>query len=108
MANVFLSMSLCLLMASASVSAGTPGTLRSEARGVRQQARIVSGVMQGDLTAPEARRLHRGQRRVDVAQGLVRADGVATAGEQRRLDRMQQRQSLRIAAQRRDAQRRGD
>jgi hypothetical protein len=88
--------------------AGTSGALRSEVREQRQQARIDQGLASGELTAAEARRLGRGQARVDLAQGAARADGVVTLREKHRLEQFQDHQSQRIARQKHDPQRRND
>lgn len=91
-----------LLFASAASSAAP----RSELRELRQEVRIAQGVRSGALTAPEAARLIRGQRRVDAAQQRARADGVVTRRERAMLAYQQNRQSVRIVRQTHDAQRR--
>lgn len=92
------------LMLPASASAGWPGAPRSEAREQRQALRITQGVVRGALTPAEARRLQRSQQRVDAAQHSAAADGVVTVREKLRLERLQDRQSMRIARQKHDRQ----
>lgn len=88
--------------------ADTPAASRSEAREHRQEARIHHGVASGALSVPETRRLERGQARVDRAQDAARADATVTPREKVRLERLQDRQSARIARQKHDRQRRGE
>lgn len=95
-----------LLCVSTVTQAHGVGPARSELREQAQQARIASGIENGSLTAREAARLLHGQRQVDAAQAAVRADGVVTRPERRRLDRLQDREAARIALQRNDRQRR--
>lgn len=72
----------------------------------RQESRINQGVQSGELTNREARKLHRGQKKVDVAQERAMADGQMTAGEKLRLEKMQDRQSRKIYRQKHDGQNR--
>jgi polyhydroxyalkanoate synthesis regulator phasin len=96
------------LFAVGAAQAGTPGAPRSELREQRQEARIDQGVASGELTVAEARRLDRGQARVDLAQRAAAADGVVTVREKRRLEQLQDHQSQRIARHKHDPQRRYD
>jgi len=79
---------------------------RDQKREARQQDRIAGGVKSGELTAKEAHRLHKGQKRVDRAQRQVKADGEVTAGEKLKLEKMQDNQSAKIYNQKHDDQKR--
>ena len=98
---------LLVTLLSVSVLVGAAGSVsaqqRVDARQNIQAARIADGVGQGQVNRRETRRLVRGQARVEGAQQVARADGVVTRGEQRRLERMQNRQSRRIFRARHDA-----
>lgn len=87
-------------------STGSSAASRTEIRESNQQARIVQGVQSGALTTAEAARLTRGQQRVDAAQRRARADGAVTAHERAVLAHQQHWQSVRIARQKHDLQRR--
>ena len=76
-------------------------------RDVNQQKRINAGVRDGSLTRHEAAGLERGQAHVDAREAHVGADGHIGAGEQRRIQRADNRQSKRIYRQRHDAQVKG-
>src|SRR5437016_11626195 len=65
-------------------------------RDVNQERRIEQGVQSGQLTNREAGRLERGQARVDRAEARAGADGHVGAGEQRRIQKQENRQSKRI------------
>ena len=78
---------------------------RSEARQDRQQHRIERGIRSGDLTRPEARRLWRGQDRIDRMQRHARADGRVSRHEAKRIHREVRRQNKRIYRERHDNQR---
>jgi hypothetical protein len=77
---------------------------RDQTREARQQGRIHQGAKSGELTKPEAHRLRKGQRRVDQAQTAAKSDGVVTAEEKARLEKMQDVQSKRIYEQKHDEQ----
>ncbi len=79
---------------------------RDNRRENRQQGRIAEGVKNGELNRAEAHRLRRGQHRVDVAQDKAEADGVVTAKERIKLEKMQDVQSKRIYRQKHDEQKR--
>ncbi|MCK7594760.1 hypothetical protein [Pseudomarimonas salicorniae] len=100
--TIALSAAAVLCLSATSAEAGS----RTEHRENRQEARIAHGVASGELTRPEARRLQRGQQRVDLAQAVARADGVVTRNERQRLENMQDRESARIASEKHDAQHR--
>lgn len=71
-----------------------------------QLARTHAGVVQGDLTRPEARRLYARQVHIQRIKRSYRADGALTAWERRDLQRRLDRSSRAIAWQRNDGQRR--
>ena len=93
------------LLATASLSAFAqssplPGV---DARQANQDRRIDQGIASGALTAPEARRLERGERRIDRIEDRALADGTVTRGERHRLRDAQRVESRRIFAQKHDA-----
>jgi hypothetical protein len=85
--------SLLLAVTSASSFAGTP---LINARQNIQQHRILKGVLQGDLTFPEAQQLRNGQARVQNLENKAKADGVVTPIERARIHAAQDIQSARI------------
>ena len=89
---------------------GNPGSASSQRmqadvqRNVNQERRIEQGIQSGQLTNREAGRLERGQGRVDRAEARAGADGHVGAGEQRRIQKQENRQSKRIYREKHDAQ----
>jgi hypothetical protein len=77
---------------------------RDQLRQRRQKARIAEGVQSGELTPNEARKLRRGQKRIDRAQERATADGVVTDKEKAKLERMEDRQSRKIYKEKHDNQ----
>ena len=73
-------------------------------RNANQERRIEQGVQSGQLTNREAGRLERGQARVDRTEARAGADGHVGAGEQRRIQKQENRQSKRIVREKHDAQ----
>jgi hypothetical protein len=73
-------------------------------RNVNQERRIEQGVQSGQLTNREAGRLERGQARVDRTEARAGADGHVGAGEQRRIQKQENRQSKRVYREKHDAQ----
>lgn len=65
-------------------------------RNINQQKRIEQGVKSGELTNREAGRLERGQARVDAREAHAGANGHVSAGEQRRIQTAENRQSRHI------------
>jgi hypothetical protein len=59
----------------------------------RQEERMQQGLASGQLTPQEARRLQHEQRRIQGAEGRMRADGNLSPRERTRLNTMQQRSS---------------
>jgi hypothetical protein len=79
-------------------------TPRIDQRQQNQQQRIDQGVQSGALNQREAARLQKGQTRVQNVENRVTADGTVTNKERRRVEKVQDRQSRRIAHQKRDRQ----
>jgi hypothetical protein len=84
------------LMLAATAASARPATPRVDRREARQQAPIHQGVRSGQLTAREAARLRAGERQVHRIERRAKADGVVTARERARLDRVQNRESRAI------------
>lgn len=80
------------------------GGERWEARQDRQQHRIERGIRKGDLTRREARKLWRGQDRIDRLQHRAWADGRVNRHEARRIHREIKRQDRRIYRKRHNDQ----
>jgi hypothetical protein len=80
---------------------------RDQKREGRQQGRIAEGIKSGELNKHEARRLHRGQKRVDHSQDKAMADGEMTGAEKLKIEKMQDLQSRRIYRQKNDDQKQG-
>ncbi len=72
-------------------------------RNANQQARIEQGLKSGSLTNREAGRAERGQARVDRKEARAGANGHVSAGEQRRIQTAENRQSARIAREKHNA-----
>lgn len=81
---------------------------RNQNREHRQEKRIAHGVRSGELTKHEAKRLARGQKRIDLYQKKAMADGELSAEEKAELEKMQNRQNRKIRHQKHDAQSRPD
>jgi len=75
-------------------------------RNVNQERRVEQGVKSGQLTNREVGRLEGGESRVDRAEARAGANGGVSAGEQKRIQSADNRQSRRIYRQKHDAQRR--
>ena len=69
-----------------------------------QQARIREGVVSGDLTRTETKRLRVEQRHIRRTERRVKADGTVTPTERRKLERKQNRASRDIRRQKHDGQ----
>jgi hypothetical protein len=76
-------------------------------RNINQEQRIAAGVRNGSLTNREAGRLEGGQAHVDRQEARAGRDGHVGAGEQRGIQRSDNRQSNRIRHQKHDRQVRG-
>jgi len=73
-------------------------------RDVTQEKRINQGVKSGELTTREAGGLERQQARVDRKEARAAANGKVSAGEQRRIQRAETRDSKHIHQQKTDDQ----
>ena len=73
-------------------------------RNVNQQKRIEQGVQSGQLTNKETARLERGEARIEKREARAGRDGTVSAGEQRRIQPAEDRESRRIHKQKHDAQ----
>jgi hypothetical protein len=73
-------------------------------RNINQQQRIENGVRNGSLTNRETGRLERGQARVSRDEANAGANGHVTAGEQRRVQSAENRQSRHIYHEKHDNQ----
>ena len=69
---------------------------RVDRRQDRQWDRIQSGIDSGELTRREAKRLMRGQRRIERMENRFERDGYISPREQRKLERALNRNSKRI------------
>lgn len=81
---------------------------RDQKREHNQQSRIKQGVQAGTLTHKEAKKLRKGQKRVDHMQMKAKADGVVTSKEQLKIEKAQDKQSELIYKQKHDDQNRKD
>jgi hypothetical protein len=73
-------------------------------RNINQQQRIEGGIQNGSLTNHEVAKLERGQSRVDRREAAAGRDGHVGAAEQKRIQRIENRQSKRIHHEKNDAQ----
>ena len=74
--------------------AGTPAVNK---RQQNQRARIAQGVGSGELTRLEARRLVKGQAKIQKMEWRAKSDGVVTAKERIKLQKALNKQSVSIA-----------
>ncbi len=81
---------------------------RDQNREHNQQGRIKQGVQAGTLTRKEAKKLRKGQKRVDHMQEKANADGVVTPSEKLKIEKAQDKQSELIYKQKHDEQNRKD
>jgi len=77
------------------------------ARNISQEKRIEGGIRNGSLSNREVGQLERGQARVDRGEYRVARNGHVNAGEQRSVQRAENRQSRHIHADKNNGQRRG-
>lgn len=75
-----------------------------EERFQEQQHRIRQGIRNGKLTPREAKRLRREQFEIRLQINRAKDDGFISAGEARRIDRMQDRAQRNIFSQKHDGQ----
>jgi hypothetical protein len=73
-------------------------------RNINQQQRIEQGVRSGSLTNRETAKLERGESRIDRKEARAAADNHVGAGEQRRIQKAENRESRRIHREKHDAQ----
>jgi hypothetical protein len=82
---------------------------RDQNREMKQQHRIKAGVKSKELTVGEAKRLRKGQKKIDRMQTKFKADdGVIDAKEQARLEHQQDKQSAKIYKMKHNDKQRGD
>jgi hypothetical protein len=77
---------------------------RAQRRMDRQQGRIAGGVASGSLTRVEAKKLRKGQQRVDHIEDKAMADDSLSVKEKIKIEKAQDRQSRRIYKQKHDLQ----
>ncbi len=79
---------------------------RDQVREHSQQNRIQQGVQSGTLTRKEAKKLRKGQKRIDHMQAKAKEDGVITDKEKLKIEKAQDKQSELIYKQKHDDQNR--
>ncbi|MEQ1722613.1 MAG: hypothetical protein ABL930_05520 [Pseudobdellovibrio sp.] len=79
---------------------------RDQKREVKQQSRIGQGVKSGELTKREAKKLRKGQKRVDHMQKKANADGQVSIEERAKIEKAQDKQNALIYKQKHDGQER--
>ncbi|MDR7308773.1 hypothetical protein [Rhodoferax saidenbachensis] len=79
-------------------------TPKIDQREANQEKRIAQGVDSGQLTKREARRLNRGEARIDKVEDHAEADGKVTGQERKRIAHLQRAESRDIAYQKHDRQ----
>lgn len=79
-------------------------TPKIDQREANQEKRIAQGVDSGQLTQREARRLNRGEARIDKVEDHAEADGKVTGQERKRIAHLQRVESRDIAYQKHDRQ----
>jgi hypothetical protein len=100
---MFRTFAMAAVLAAVSVPA-LAGTPVLDARQQNQRERIAQGVRSGELTAPETRRLVRGEVQLHRHERVAKSDGVVTPRERVSLGRHADRMSARIYRQKHDAQ----
>lgn len=100
---MFRTFAVAAVLAAVSVPA-MAGTPVLDARQQNQRERIAQGVRSGELTAPETRRLVRGELRLHRHERIAKSDGIVTRAERGSLDRHADRMSARIWRQKHDPQ----
>lgn len=78
------------------------GTPNIDQRQANQQSRIEQGKATGTLSKREAARMETGQAKVSGMKAVARADGKVTRAERAAIQKEQNKQSRRIAKQKRD------
>jgi hypothetical protein len=87
-----------------SALAQTSSTPRTDTRQATQKARIKTGEASGQLTDKEARKLERGQKKVQRQENRAARDGKITAKERAKLEKSQDKQSAQITREKNDKQ----
>lgn len=100
---MFRTFAVAAVLAAVSVPA-LAGTPALDARQQNQRERIAQGLRSGELTAPETRRLVRGEVRLHRHERVAKSDGLVTAAERAALQRHANRMSARIYRQKHDPQ----
>ena len=95
---------LSLVFAGAAMAAEQ--SVRIDVREQQQKARIVDGVVDGELTKRETAKLAAGQRHVKALESRAKADGHISVAERVKLEAAQDRQNGKIYQQKHDAQER--
>jgi hypothetical protein len=88
----------------ANVSAQTSSTPRTDGRQATQKARIKTGEASGQLSDKEARKLERGQKKVQRKENRAVRDGKVTSKERAGLEKAQDKQSAQITKEKNDKQ----
>jgi hypothetical protein len=88
----------------ANASAQTSSTPRTDGRQATQKARIKTGEASGQLTDKEARKLERGQKKVQRKENRAKRDGKVTQKEGAGLEKAQDKQSAQITKEKNDKQ----
>lgn len=94
MKKIMLASAAAALLVFSSIGAASADTIRGTE--VRQQQRIHQGVRAGEITTREYRHLERGQARIAHARRAAWRDGRMSRAENRRIRRLQNRQSCEI------------
>ena len=97
-----------LVTIAAEARRGEGAAPRNQNRENMQQNRIKQGIKSGELTAREALKLKKGQKKVDRMQNKALEDGNLTPEEKMRIEKAQDLQSKRIYKQKHDKQERKD
>jgi hypothetical protein len=95
------------IVTSLALMSATAEARRDNKREAKQQARIGQGIQSGELTRREARKLHKGQKRIDQLQQQANADGTVSPKEKLKIEKAQDKQNALIYKQKHDAQERG-
>jgi uncharacterized membrane protein YebE (DUF533 family) len=93
-----------VLLTMVTVIAYAQQTPVADQRQRNQQVRIREGVVTGDLTRTETRRLRTEQRHIRRTERRAKADGTVTSQERRKIQRKQNRASRDIRRQKTDGQ----
>ena len=95
---------VCVAAALGAAASGAQAQGKVDIRQGNQQERIDNGVVSGELTQREQKRLERDQKRIARAEGRAESDGVVTRKESARLAGGQRKTSRQIAHAKHDRQ----